>query len=179
MKETTLHHTPKNTAFSKEIVKHLPQAIALRLPAEISVVAVSARESAALNRRYRHKYTPANVLSFLYDDISMSSSGLTRGSRSKALDSRLHGNDKRDKQNGRTYGEIIICPAIIRVEAKTQKHTFQYQMTWMIAHGMIHLSGLHHEKSSALAKRVTALEERIMESFKFQNSNVKSNEKSK
>lgn len=115
-----------------QIVKHLPQVVQRRLPVEISVVAVSERESARLNRRYRKKRKPANVLSFLYD---------------------------------REYGEIIVCPALIRVEAKAQGNSFQYQMTWMIVHGMLHLAGVHHEKSQASAKMAARLEEEVLRKF--------------
>jgi|GEM_PF-1119003 len=168
MKETILH-TPKNIAFLKEMVKHLPQAIRNGLPGEIAVVPVSAAESRLLNRRYRRKNKAANVLSFLYPDTILSSSGLTRGSRVKMLDSRVRGNDRWDRGKDRLYGEIIVCPSLIRVEAKAQQHTFEYQMTWMIAHGMIHLSGLHHEVSAADSKKSEALEKKILQNL-FQKS---------
>jgi len=67
------------------------------------------------------------------------------------------------------YGEILVCPPVIRAEAKAQQHTFQYQMTWMIAHGMMHLSGLHHEKSREAGKRVARLEKKILQDL-FQKS---------
>ena len=60
------------------------------------------------------------------------------------------------------YGEIIVCPVVIRREARAQGHTYQYQMTWMIVHGTIHLSGLHHEKSHVAADRVNRLEQKIL-----------------
>ena len=63
---------------------------------------------------------------------------------------------------GKEYGEIIVCPSLIRREAKAQKHSFEYQMTWMILHGMIHLSGLHHEKSSGAARRAENIEQAIL-----------------
>jgi len=128
MKETILH-TSKNLSFARRIVKNLPQAVRRCLPAEIGIISVSAAESLRLNRRYRNKRTPANVLSFLY---------------------------------GKEYGEIIVCPAVIRREAKTQKHSFEYQMTWYILHGIIHLSGLHHEQSRATAQRAERLEKKIV-----------------
>ena len=62
-----------------------------------------------------------------------------------------------------TYGEILICPAVVRKEAKKQGNAQAFQMTWMIAHGMLHLAGVHHEKSSAIAKRVMGLEKQILE----------------
>ena len=131
MKEPILH-TPKTLSFAKRTVKRLPQAIALRLPAEISVVPVSEKESLALNRRYRKKNKAANVLSFYY---------------------------------AKEYGEIIVCPAIIRAEAKTQNNSFEYQMTWMIVHGMIHLSGLHHEESKVAEKKFSRIEHKVLKQF--------------
>lgn len=63
------------------------------------------------------------------------------------------------------YGEIIVCPSLIRREARKQKHTYRYQMTWMILHGTIHLSGLHHETSATTARRTEALEQKILDSI--------------
>lgn len=60
------------------------------------------------------------------------------------------------------YGEILVCPEVIRREAKKQGNTYRYQMTWMILHGILHLAGLHHERSLKMAKRVMALEERVL-----------------
>lgn len=56
------------------------------------------------------------------------------------------------------YGEILVCPEVIRREAKAQGNTYKYQVTWMILHGMLHLAGLHHEKSLKTAKRVERIE---------------------
>ena len=64
------------------------------------------------------------------------------------------------------YGEILVCPAVIRREARAQGHTFHYQMTWYILHGMIHLAGMHHEQSRAAAEKVHRLEQRILAKIK-------------
>jgi len=125
----TILHTPKSIAFVKRIVKHLPPAVRNGLPARITVAAVSVREALALNRRYRKKHKPADVLSFFY---------------------------------GPEYGEIILCPSVIRGDAKTQGNSYAYQLTWMIVHGMMHLTGLHHERSVTRAKRVERTEQKIL-----------------
>ena len=127
---------PNTLSSARRIVKHLPQATAKRLPAQISVVPVSEKESRALNRQYRKKDKATNVLSFYYT---------------------------------KEYGEIIVCPSVIRHEAKAQKHSFEYQMTWMILHGMIHLSGLHHERSWKTAERTESVERKILRDL-FQKS---------
>ncbi|OHA04337.1 MAG: rRNA maturation RNase YbeY [Candidatus Sungbacteria bacterium RIFCSPHIGHO2_02_FULL_52_23] len=116
----------------KHIVKKFPQAVRKKLPGEIAVVAVSEKESQALNRVYRKKNKAANVLSFWYS---------------------------------KEYGEIIVCPSLIRLHARAEGHTYQYQMTWMILHGTIHLSGLHHETSAGIARRIETLEQKILDSI--------------
>ena len=63
---------------------------------------------------------------------------------------------------GSDYGEILVCLQIIRQEARKQGNFYQYQMTWMILHGMIHLAGLHHESSRRLAKQVEQLETMVL-----------------
>lgn len=113
-----------------EIIKRLlPRAVAKKLPSKIKVVSISWRESRILNKCYRHKNKPSNVLSFPYD-----------------LD----------------YGEILVCPSVIRREAKKQGNSYKYQMTWMIIHGMLHLAGIHHEGSKRAARVVAELERSIM-----------------
>jgi len=63
---------------------------------------------------------------------------------------------------GPEYGEIILCPSVIRGDAKTQGNSYAYQLTWMIVHGMMHLTGLHHERSVTRAKRVERTEQKIL-----------------
>ena len=129
----------RSLSFSDSIVNSLPQAIQKGLPADIAVVEVSEKESWRLNRAYRGKDKPADVLSFRYDP---------------------------------EYGEIIICPGVIRREAKIQKHSFEYQLAWMIVHGIIHLAGLHHEASIVSARRAERIEQRILDKL-FKESRSK------
>jgi len=60
------------------------------------------------------------------------------------------------------YGEILICPEVIRREAKEQGNSYEYQMTWYSVHAMIHLAGIHHERSKSAAKKAESLEYRIL-----------------
>lgn len=72
-----------------------------------------------------------------------------------------------------SYGEILVCPEIIRKEAKKQGNSYQYQMTWMILHGMIHLAGVHHENSQKVARKMTGLEQKILEQLAGKNAKFK------
>lgn len=60
------------------------------------------------------------------------------------------------------YGEIVVCPAVIRREAKKQKHKYRYQYVWMITHGLLHLAGMHHEKSRNTAVKFEAIEKKLL-----------------
>jgi len=60
------------------------------------------------------------------------------------------------------YGEILVCPEVIRREAKEQGNAYKYQFTWMILHGMLHLAGMHHERSKTMADRMHRLEEELL-----------------
>lgn len=60
------------------------------------------------------------------------------------------------------YGEILLCPAVIRREAKEQRNTYQYQKKWMIVHGLLHLAGLHHEKSLKSRKKFERIEQKLL-----------------
>lgn len=111
------------------LVKSLPALIRKRLPEKVTIMSVSSKESQKLNRAYRAKDEPTNVLSFFYDT---------------------------------TYGEIIVCPAVIRAEAHVAGNSYAYQMTWMITHGMIHLAGVHHEASRAAEKKSAAMERLVL-----------------
>lgn len=63
---------------------------------------------------------------------------------------------------GPEYGEILICPEIVKKEAALQRNTQEFQMTLMIVHGMIHLAGIHHENSATINKRFVKLEQQIL-----------------
>lgn len=64
------------------------------------------------------------------------------------------------------YGEIVVSPVVIRREARAAGHSYVYQMTWMIAHGMLHLAGMRHEGSKVAAKRFERVEQSILKRIK-------------
>lgn len=113
----------------KKIVKLIPAAVRRKLPKKISIISIGERQAATLNRRYRKKNPPANVLSFRY---------------------------------GPDYGEIVLCPSVIRSEAKKQGNSYSFQKKWMIIHGFLHLAGVHHEKSRQAQRRFERLEQKLL-----------------
>lgn len=63
---------------------------------------------------------------------------------------------------GPEYGEILLTAAVIKKEAKKFGYSQVFQMTWMILHGMLHLAGLHHERSASQAKKTERIETRVL-----------------
>ncbi len=41
-------------------------------------------------------------------------------------------------------GEIIVCPATAKTEAKEFDHTYEQHLSYLVIHGMLHLAGYHH-----------------------------------
>lgn len=102
------------------------------LPKHIRVISVPPAFSQNLNRIYRKKNKPANVLSFVYD---------------------------------REYAEIILTPAVIQKEAKKSGESFKKILVKMIIHGMIHCSGLDHERSKKQERAFEELEQQLLNSI--------------
>ncbi|KKW18667.1 MAG: rRNA maturation RNase YbeY [Candidatus Sungbacteria bacterium GWC2_49_10] len=69
---------------------------------------------------------------------------------------------------GKEYGEIIICPKVIRREAHNAGLDVRFQTARMVLHGMIHLSGLHHEESEGADGKTLWLEARLLDAVRQQ-----------
>src|SRR3990167_11371813 len=69
---------------------------------------------------------------------------------------------------GKEYGEIIICPEVIRREAHNAGLDVRFQTARMVLHGMIHLSGLHHEESEGADGKTLWLEARLLDAVRQQ-----------
>ena len=84
----------------------------------LGVRIVGAAESAELNRRFRRKHGPTNVLSFAFEAPS--------GTRSEVL------------------GDLVICAPVVRREARAQRKPVRTHWAHMVVHGILHLRGYDH-----------------------------------
>ena len=92
----------------------------------------------ALNRQYRGKDTPTDVLSFP-----------------------LQEGDIIDPED---WGDVFLCPQYIRRQAKRFRVPFREESTRSLVHGLLHLSGHDHETKQDAA-RMFRLQERIVTTF--------------
>ena len=44
-------------------------------------------------------------------------------------------------------GELILCPSVIKIEAKKFKRTYQDWLQHLVIHGMLHLKGMQHSST--------------------------------
>lgn len=92
-------------------------------------------ESARLNRTYRGKPAPTNVLTFVYDD-----------------------------SQPKVVGDLVLCVPVLRREAREQGKSLRDHCAHLVVHGMLHLQGLDHEHGRE-ARRMEARETAILATF--------------
>lgn len=117
--------------------------------AEAGVVVriVNAAESQELNRAYRDKDYPTNVLSFPYDEPSIP--------------------DEEDDADDIEYlGDLVICLPVIEREAAEQGKTPTQHWAHLLIHGLLHLQGYDHI-TDAEAEEMEGLETDILGKLGF------------
>jgi probable rRNA maturation factor len=107
---------------------------------EIAVRVVDADEIQTLNRLYRDKDYPTNVLSFPAGDIG----GLPPDAP-------------------QLLGDVVVCASVVADEAGAQDKAVADHWAHMIVHGTLHLLGFDHE-TDAEAAEMEALEVVILAS---------------
>lgn len=84
---------------------------------DMTIRIVDAGESQALNRSYRNKDRPTNVLSFPAESLA-----------------------------GETLlGDLVICAPVVQAEASEQSKSTRAHWAHMVVHGTLHLLGMDHQ----------------------------------
>ena len=65
------------------------------------------------------------------------------------------------KYHGKSLGEIYLCPAVLKPQAKRFKVPYKEEFTRMLVHGLLHLVGHDHDSKKKAAKMFT-LQEKIV-----------------
>jgi probable rRNA maturation factor len=114
-------------------------------PHVVAVRLVSDSVMAGLNRRFRKKNGPTDVLSF-------PANGTSAGSK-----------PSQRSPNEQTYiGDIAIAPETARRNARLSARSLDEELRILILHGMIHLAGYDHETDSG---QMVRLERRLRRRF--------------
>jgi probable rRNA maturation factor len=118
------------------------QALGKRVRGELTVRIVDEAESAALNRRYRGKRGPTNVLSFAGERLPVAAPELP------------------------PLGDLVICASVVQREAREQGKTLAAHFAHLLIHGVLHLEGYDHEAPAAAAK-MEARERKLLAGLGF------------
>jgi probable rRNA maturation factor len=94
-----------------------------RVGHEISFVLTDDKRMRALNRAYRGKDKPTNVLSFAALDVDRPKSGMPW-----------------------LLGDVVLASGVIAREAKAQRKSPEDHLSHLAVHGVLHLLGYDHEQ---------------------------------
>ena len=111
-----------------------------RSPLGLTVRVVGEEEMSKLNRRYRGRNQPTNVLSFPIDPLPGICTDL--------------------------LGDIVVCGPVVDREAAIQHKPPIDHWAHMVVHGMLHLFGYDHE-SDQEATAMETLEKSVLEGLGF------------
>jgi probable rRNA maturation factor len=112
---------------------------ALARDAWVTLRFVGEAEGRALNRRYRRRDRPTNVLAFVYHE----------GRGTHAID-----------------GDVVLCVPVLRREAGEQGKLLAAHSAHLVVHAMLHLQGYDHSQA-AEAARMEARETAILARLGF------------
>jgi len=115
----------------------------------MSVNLVEEKKIRELNKKYRDKNKPTDVLSFPLQEKLEIGNWKLESPKSKTLVFDL--------------GDIFICLSIAKNDAKRENITIEEKLKQLTAHGFLHLQGYEHEKSKRGAEEMFGLERRIFE----------------
>jgi probable rRNA maturation factor len=59
-------------------------------------------------------------------------------------------------------GDLFICPDAVRDHAVRLGRSVRSQMAWTLVHGLLHIAGYDHERGPSAARRMFAVEQKIL-----------------
>jgi probable rRNA maturation factor len=118
---------------------------------ELTIRVVGAAESRRLNRTWRSKDKPTNVLSFPAATLSPGATGEPPRFPAKEFSE---------------LGDLAICAPVVAREAREQGKTLQAHWAHMVVHGVLHLLGYDHETDRD-AEVMEARETKILAQFGY------------
>lgn len=103
---------------------------------ELSLDLVGDGRMRRLNRQYRKKDRTTDVLAFAMRESSSPVSAL--------------------------LGDVVISLPTARRQAKEGGRSLSEELAWLLVHGVLHLCGYDHERSTAEARRMKLREQRVL-----------------
>ncbi len=127
----------------------MPAAAALK-KAELSILLTSDEKIQKLNRDWRNKDQPTDVLSFPLATLK-----------------ELHGYGRAARRlSGRIptwwLGDIVISLDRAKAQAEERGHSLYEELELLLAHGLLHLLDYDHERGPEAAVKMRSLEQKLL-----------------
>jgi probable rRNA maturation factor len=110
----------------KEIIKKVLQYLKVDEETEISILFTDDKFIRSLNNKYRGNDKPTDVLSFSLQEGAVKSS---------------------EVESDKLLGDIIISADSAQRQANNLNHSMEKELTVLLIHGLLHLTGYDHEKN--------------------------------
>lgn len=114
----------------------------LHVDSEAGLLLTTDKQIQAINKKYRGKDVPTNILSFAYNE--------TTPKEFQTTDDKHY------------IGDIFISRAQLKKDAKREGVSDKEKFVHLLAHGLLHLAGIHHETKSQAVK-MEGLEDKVIE----------------
>jgi rRNA maturation RNase YbeY len=134
--------------FLKKLAKKFLAEEKIKAKKDISIALINSSEMKKLNKAYRGKNNPTDVLSF----------GLLSASTRKVR-------GKKETKEYFLFPEIVICPAEIEKNARASKEPFKKELARALTHALLHLLDYDHERGAAEAKKMLKKQEDFLSAF--------------
>ena len=118
--------------------------------AEISITIVDNAYIQSLNKQYRNKDVPTDVLSF-----PMGKDGVYEVDHDT---------------NAQILGDIVISMEKVMAQSKLYGHSLRREVAYLTAHGMLHLLGYDHENGGIEKMRMRESEDRVLDLLGFSSA---------
>jgi len=121
---------------------------------ELSLMIVGDRAMRSLNRQFRGKDEPTDVLSFSQLEEAAGDAGRRARLRSKRPGAA-------NAAPGRLLGDVVISIETARCQARAMSVPIAERMRTLLVHGWLHLLGYDHERSAVAARAMFAREREL------------------
>ncbi len=92
---------------------------------------------------------------------------LVSGPQMKAINFEFRGKDYAtdilsfSPMSPESLGELILCPSVLKKQARQNGHSLDFELLYMFIHGILHLVGYDHERSLSEEKKMLSLQDRL------------------
>jgi len=143
------------------------KTVGVKVKTEISLAIVGDGRMRKLNKIYRGRNRVTDVLSFgdktVLPYLAKAFPRLKKNQEASNKVEPASGQEFIEPPDGvKRLGEVVICYPRAKKQAKRLGHSLNKELTVLLIHGILHLLGYDHEQNEQEAKKMRAMEEKIL-----------------